>query len=149
MMHFNIWRFNKLIGKLSFTTKKLQQIEVLLCGFHNKTYCSTTWKYTSLEATIKSLSHYWQCTFSTSEKLWDQKGNVFTLGKTSSTPLMHSMTQIMSSTIAKLQIARIHTWTLNLKMPFYLKSTWQKLELKFFKLHLNSIFNHNETRSFK
>ncbi len=147
-MQFNIWRFNKLIGKLSFTTKKLQQIKVLLCDFHNKAYCSTTWKYTSLEATSKSLSCYWWCTFSTSEKLWDQKGILFTSGQTPSIPPTFSMTQISSSTIAKLQITRIHTWSLYPKMPLYLKSTWYKLKLKFFKLHLNSIFNHSASTKF-
>jgi hypothetical protein len=55
MMHLNIWRFNISTSKLSFTTKKFHQIEVLLCGFHNKACCSITWRYTSLEVVGKSL----------------------------------------------------------------------------------------------
>jgi hypothetical protein len=81
---------------------------------------------------------------------------MFTSRRILSIPPMISMTQISFSTIVKLQIERRHTWTPNLKMTLYLKNTWQKSELKFFKLQLNSVLshsvlmlNHVETRSFK
>ncbi len=120
MMHLNIWGFNISISKLSFITKKLHQIKFLLCDFHNNPCCSLTLKYTSLKVVGKSLSHFYWCTLSTFEKLWDQEGIMFTSMKTLSTPLTLSMTQILSLAIAKLQIARKHTWTLNLKMPLCL-----------------------------
>ncbi len=131
MMHLNIWGFNRSTCKLSLIVKKLQQIEILLCGFHSKACCSIAWRYTSSEVAGKSLSHYCWWTLSTFEKLLDRKGIVFILAKTSS---ILSMAQISSSTIVKLQIARRHTWTPNPKMPLYLESTWKKSELKFFKL---------------
>jgi hypothetical protein len=53
MMHFNIWRFNRSIGKLSFTTKKTlanKNSNVWFPQFHNL-------KIHFIKNTSKSLSH--------------------------------------------------------------------------------------------
>lgn len=105
-MYHNIWGFSRSIGKLLFTTKKFKQIEVLLCGFHNKTWTSIIYWCASSNTSTSLLSHYWG-TLSTFDKLW--KGwHIFTSRVASSIPPMDLGTKLLSSIITKFQIGFVH-----------------------------------------